>query len=353
MKIYLDSPKPKNEEARLTALHTYAILDTLPEESFNDIAKLAAHVCGTDKSMVSFIDETRKWHKAKHNIAPIEVPRDFAICSRTILTSEPLIVNDTLENPETKLIGMVCNPPYVRFYAGVPLLTENNLALGTLCVVDTKPREINKEQVVALEMLARQVMQLLKLHQSVIQLEQEKHELEASKSELKLLNKQLEHISTTDELTSLRNRRSFTLISKNEITRSNETGDALSLIIIDIDHFKRFNDTHGHAFGDKVLAKVAAILKEQTANGHFCARYGGEEFIVLMPKTSISEATLYAEKYRHAISSANLKGHSIKVSIGIAQHKANQSPNVLFQSADTALFQAKAEGRNCVRIAKN
>ncbi len=353
MKQNLDFPKPKNEAARLSALRAYEILDTLPEESFNDIAKLAAHICNVDKSMVSFLDETRKWHKAKHNIAPIEVPRGFAICSRTILDSQPLIVNDTLENPETKLIGMVCNPPYVRFYAGVPLLTEKNLALGTLCVVDTKPRELSLEQITALEMLARQVMQLLKLHQSVIQLEQEKHELEISKSELKLLNKQLEHISTTDELTSLRNRRSFTLISKTEITHCNETGDALSLIIIDIDHFKRFNDTHGHAFGDKVLAKVGAILEEQTADGHFCARYGGEEFIVLMPKTSISEAALCAEKYRWAIASADLHGHSIKVSIGIAQHKSNQSQDVLFQSADTALFRAKAEGRNCVRRASN
>jgi diguanylate cyclase (GGDEF)-like protein len=344
-------PTPDNEADRLATLHAYAILDTLPEKSFNDIAKLAAQICGVDKSMVSFLDETRKWHKAKHNIDPIQVPRGFAICSRTILNSEPLIVNDTLENPDTRFIGMVCKPPHVRFYAGVPLLTDTKLALGTLCVVDTQPRELTTQQISALEILAQQVMQLLKLHQTVIQLEKEKAELEQSKVKLELLNSMLEHISTIDELTTLRNRRSFTSISQSEITRCNNTGNTLSLIIIDIDHFKLFNDTHGHAFGDKVLAKVGTILNNQTAETHFCARYGGEEFVVLMPDTNIQDAAIFAEKYRETIALADLNGHSIQISIGIAQHQPNQNPDELFKRADKALFQAKSDGRNCVREA--
>ncbi len=346
MKINLDFPKPKNEAARLAALHAYAILDTLPEKSFNDIAKLAAQICGVDKSMVSFLDETRKWHKAKHNIDPIEVPRGFAICSRTILSSEPLVVPDTLQNPNTKTIGIVCNPPYLRFYAGVPLLTEDNLALGTLCVVDTKPHSISTQQVVALEQLAQQIMQLLELHLSIIK-------LESDKVELKRLNKQLEHISETDELTSLRNRRSFNTISQSEVAHCHKTDEALSLILIDIDHFKQFNDIHGHAFGDKVLAQVGAVLNAETSDEHYCARYGGEEFIVLLPDTSLFEAIHLAEEYRKSISASKFHGQFIKVSIGVAQLQPDETYDSLFKQADTALFQAKDEGRNCTRSLPN
>lgn len=346
MKDSLNYPLPDNEEARLLALKQCAILDTLPEKSFDDIAKLAAQICGVDKSMVSFIDETRKWHKAKHNIAPIEVPRGFAICSRTILNAEPLIVPDTLKNPDTKTIDIVCNPPHLRFYAGVPLLTKDNLALGTLCVVDTEPRSIDSQQVVALEQLAQQIMQLLELHVSIIKLKKDK-------LELKRLNKQLEYISETDELTSLRNRRSFNTIALAEVAHSNDTDKPLSLMLIDIDHFKQFNDVHGHAFGDKVLAQVGTILNAQTSEKHYCARYGGEEFIILLPETLLAEAIQLAEEYRQSVSATKFHGEDIRVSIGVAELQFGETYDSLFKHADAALFRAKAEGRDCTRFSIN
>jgi GAF domain-containing protein len=155
---HYDHPLPKNEEARLDALHKYDIFDSLPEKSYENIAKLAAHICGVDKAIISFLNETSKWHKANYNIDTIEVPRGFAIFSRTILNIEPLVINDTLDNPETSSIGIVCNPPYVRFYAGVPLLTADNIALGTLCVVDSRPNALSAKQIDLLMMLGNQLL---------------------------------------------------------------------------------------------------------------------------------------------------------------------------------------------------
>lgn len=344
-----NTPVPSNESSRLKALQEYQILDTLPEQSYDDIAKLAAHICCVDKGMVAFIDDHRKWHKARYNVAPIEVPREFSICSHTIMGSRPFIVPDTLLHPDTKHVGMVTQPPHVRFYAGIPLLTEDNLAIGTLCVIDTQPRELSEQQIESLIILAKQVMQLLKLHQSVMLLEFEKQQLYQSRIELDMLNQKLTLMSFTDELTSLNNRRSFDLAFKGAIQQSNNTPQPLSLLIIDIDHFKKFNDTHGHTFGDKVLIQVSKLIEKQARNTDFCARYGGEEFVILLPDTQLEDAQILAEEFRELIATQSFSEQKVHISIGIAQYCPGDDAATFFQQADAALLTAKNEGRNCVR----
>jgi GAF domain-containing protein len=164
-------PIPDDEDARLAELDTYQIVDTMPEQQYDDIANLVAQVCGTSISTVALLDRDRKWHKAKAGISKEAVPREFAICSHTILGREPLIVNDTTEHEVFCDIGMVTNPPYVRFYAGVPLVNPDGFALGTLCAIDTLPKSLHAYQVDALSSLARQVVALLELHRTRLQLE--------------------------------------------------------------------------------------------------------------------------------------------------------------------------------------
>jgi GAF domain-containing protein len=156
-----------NELSRLEEIDSYHILDTLPEQEYDDIAMLSAQICQTPISTVAIVDETRKWHKAQFGLAKDSGPRDFAICSHTILSEGMLIVEDTHLHPILCHIGMVTNPPFVRFYAGVPLINSEGFALGTLCVVDTKPNSLNDYQMKALNALARQVVALLELRKSL------------------------------------------------------------------------------------------------------------------------------------------------------------------------------------------
>lgn len=152
---------PPNETKRLEALHRYEMLDTEPEPSFDDLAALAAHVCGTPAAMVSLVDERRQWFKARVGIDLAETCREHAFCAHAILTPDPLIVPDASKDARFHDNPLVTAAPGIRFYAGVPLVTPESVALGTLCVVDVAPRSLSQRETDALAALARQVVALI------------------------------------------------------------------------------------------------------------------------------------------------------------------------------------------------
>ncbi|TWH54578.1 PAS domain S-box protein [Dulcicalothrix desertica] len=158
------------ESARLSTLRQYQILDTSPEEAFDDLAMLAAQICDTPIALINLIDADRQWFKAKVGIDWTEVPREIGFCSICIEADDILIIPDTLASEKFATSSVVIAEPYVRFYAGVPLTTPQGLALGTLCVVDTKPKQITQKQVDSLKSIARLVMRQLEVRRNINQL---------------------------------------------------------------------------------------------------------------------------------------------------------------------------------------
>ncbi|MFS8807781.1 response regulator, partial [Synechococcus sp. R6-10] len=166
-------PLPPNEEQRLAALRQYQILDTAPENSFDELVRLAAHICGTPIALVSLVDEHRQWFKAKFGVDVQETPRDVAFCAHAILSpKEPLVVPDATQDPRFADNPFVTQEPHIRFYAGVPLVTPEGQALGTLCVVDFQPRQLSPEQLDQLKALAHQVVAQLELRRTLRELAQ-------------------------------------------------------------------------------------------------------------------------------------------------------------------------------------
>jgi len=170
------------------------------------------------------------------------------------------------------------------------------------------------------------------------------------------LTAELEHLAATDMLTGLPNRRQLMTAMELEIRRARRTGRPLSLALIDIDHFKRVNDHHGHPSGDAVLCEVAEVLREVTRGGDVLGRFGGEEFAVLMPDTSIEQAQWASERLRKAIEGREMSfpgGGSgyVTVSTGVALLAGDEHCDHLISRADAALYEAKAGGRNLVRLA--
>jgi anti-sigma regulatory factor (Ser/Thr protein kinase) len=159
-----------DEAARLEALRAYRILDTDPEEAFDDLALLASRICGTPIAAITLIDEDRQWFKARVGLAVGETPREIAFCNAAIRQPDLFVVPDALADARFRDNPFVTAEPHIRFYTGAPLVTPEGHALGTLCVVDRKPRILTEDQIEALEALRRQVMAQLELRRNLAEL---------------------------------------------------------------------------------------------------------------------------------------------------------------------------------------
>ena len=164
--------KPANEEARVIALDKYAILDTDPEQFFDDLTLLASHVCKTPIALISLVDEDRQWFKSRVGLDASETSRDIAFCSTAILQSDVFVIPDALADERFRDNPLVVSDPHIRFYAGAPLINEDGYALGTLCVVDRAPRELAPEQKEALKALSRLVLAQLEFRRNLILLKE-------------------------------------------------------------------------------------------------------------------------------------------------------------------------------------
>lgn len=336
---------PSNEVERLRALNAYRVLDTPPEQAYDDITRLAAYICNTPIALVSLIDESRQWFKSKVGMEITETPREVAFCAHALLhPQEMLLVNDATRDPRFSDNPAVQDAPHVRFYAGVPLVTETGEAVGTLCVIDYQTRQLDAAAQAALSSLARQVMAQLELRKSLYMLRQ-------NESELKRINQVLTEQALTDPLTQVHNRRSLEHSLIGEWERAFRYSQPLSVLMLDVDEFKSYNDTFGHQAGDGVLRQVAEILRREARQPDIVARYGGEEFVIILPETDSEGALKIADRVRYKIETARWPHRAVTISVGVASYGNQADADALLMQADQALYRAKQAGRNCVMSA--
>ncbi len=197
----MKAPLPKNEAQRLKVLWQYDLLDTVPEEVFDDMTDLAAHICEAPIALISLVDEDRQWFKSRVGLSEQETSRDISFCAHAILQNGLFIVPDATQDPRFKDNPLVTGKQKIRFYAGVPLKSPDGYALGTLCVLDQKPREMRPEQKRALMVLARLVQTQLELRRHAKQIAEARQrgdrqhaELARAQVEIVKLRNQLEKV---------------------------------------------------------------------------------------------------------------------------------------------------------------
>ncbi len=181
------------------------------------------------------------------------------------------------------------------------------------------------------------------------------HEVE----ELKQALQQAISEALTDPLTGLKNRRAFDRVIESMIEQDATAKQRHALLMLDVDHFKKVNDTYGHVFGDKVLRSIAHVLQNTVKGADSVARFGGEEFAVLLPDTGVEGARVVAERIREAVENGRIRGHrqseqvgGITISIGVAGYRQGDTAESFIERADRALYQSKSDGRNRVTVAE-
>jgi diguanylate cyclase (GGDEF)-like protein len=313
------------ESARLSALRGYCVLDTGREARFDDLTGLAASICETPVSLVSLVDTNRLFFKSAHGMDVREVPHTDFFCGHAIRQRDLFVVPDAAQDPRFANHPLVVDSPRVRFYAGAPLVTPQDYALGTLCVADFVPRQLNPKQLETLRVLARQAMCQLELNMQAMR----------------------------DPLTGLYNRRQLEESLHREVLRARRIGAAVGVMAIDVDHFKRVNDTLGHEVGDSALRGIAAELASCVREEDIACRAGGEEFVIILPGTGKTALRSRAEAVRSTIEQARIQAGEgtlkLTVSIGLASFPSyGDNGQAVLRAADIALYKAKAAGRNRV-----
>ena len=314
--------KLQDEPGRIAALHRYEVLDTQREAPFERITGLVRAVLNVPISTLSLIDSDRQWYKSCVGMDSMDMPREFSFCTHTIQAREPLLVPDTLQDARFSKYPSVTGEPFIRSYLGVPLSSPDGYNLGALCALDVKPRDFIQGQIEVLKSFAALAVDELELRR----------------------------IAQIDSLTGAATRRSFLLEMEKTIAKFLRRGQTATLLTMDIDHFKKVNDTFGHPAGDTVLRTVRNRLQEILRKEDLLGRLGGEEFGILLPDIELHEAVQVAEKLRCCLQDTPISLSEplrVTASFGIAALEMDSvSPELWLSKADQALYSAKRTGRN-------
>ena len=313
---------PPDEDARLAELRSLNVLDTIAEERFDRLTRMARRLFGVDVALVSLVDENRQWFKSCAGMELSETPRDISFCGHAILGDGAFVIPDALQDERFADNPLVAGPPHVRFYAGCPLRGPGGRKLGTLCIIDSKPRAFSDEDVEMLVDLALMV------------------EREFSAIEW----------ATVDELTGLSNRRGFMMLAQHSLLLCLRQNIPAALVFIDLDHLKQVNDQLGHAEGDWVLVTFAQHLMKAFRSSDVVARLGGDEFLVLLTNHSKAAAESAMARLQQALDATNeaeARGYDISFSYGLVEFdpKRHHTIGALISEGDSLMYKTKKARR--------
>lgn len=327
MAPFPEFPIPADEPQRLRDLERHGLEGSTPNPFLSRIVDLASDILEMPIALVSLVDEHRQWFFARAGLEATETPRSMAFCAHAIAGESVLVVPDALDDPRFNTNPLVLEDPHIRFYAGAPLRSREGHNLGTLCVIDRRPRQFSDRQVRQLDGLAALAMREIEWH----------------------------HVSLLCPVTGLHGRTMFFKLGDKELVRARQEQTPLSLVNLDIDNFRQVNNRWGHPAGDQVLRDFCQLARTRLGADDLLARIGDEEFGLLLVNRDDRSAVAVAEDLRECAAAMPAiytgSDYRLRLSGGAtALSGRDHSFSDLFYRADQALYLAKGNGRDQIAL---
>lgn len=307
---------PENEEERLKSLYMIDLLDVRDEERFERLTRIGQKLFQVPIAVINLLDRDRQWALACQGLSGREMSRDISFCAHAILQQEPLIVSDARQDERFHDNPLVTGEPYIRFYVGYPVHLPDGAVVGTLCLVNSEPRDFTQEDIATLKDLAFIV-----------------------EDEFQVIN-----MAMTDSLTAIPNRRGFYRSGEKRFKEYQQQNKPFSILYFDLDKFKPINDMWGHAEGDEVLKVFSAQLRRLTGAKDIIGRLGGDEFAVLL--ASGNDVAAFQTRLRDSLNDWNQrsgKPYNINYSYGVINSDDSQFSSLLemIKESDSVMYSEK------------
>lgn len=341
----LIAPKSSDETERIQALNNMGILDTPINPVFERITRLTKQMFNVPIVAVSIIDSERQWFKSTQGLNVCENDLNTSFCAHAILQDDIFIVTDAQKDNRFADSPIVTHEPFIRYYAGCPVKSEDGHKIGTLCIIDRQVRNFSPTELEALRDMAG-------LIQDELQKYRQKY------SQLKIIEEldQAKRAKLIDGLTGVWNRQGCEINLQEHMILAKQQGYDLVVGILDIDSFKTVNDTYGHNAGDEVIREVCKRMVINLDDHDLVGRWGGEEFIVMakvevdldtvLKRIDNARASIAAEP---VIFEDRKIGVSITIGLTLFDSKTNLSMHECISRADANLYKGKSAGKNqCV-----
>jgi diguanylate cyclase (GGDEF)-like protein len=343
----LDVETKPDVAERLETLNSLNLLDTPIQERFERITRMVRRVLDVPISHFNLLDVDRQHLKSVQGQSVVDAPLDGAFCTHAVRERKMLLLPDASQDERFAdnpfVTGKYLN---IRFYVGCPVKAPNGVPIGTLCGIDTKPREMTPEQIAFMQDLVAMV-------------ETELRECSLSHAQTSLIARlnAAERLARIDCLTRLWNRAGILELLDREWAEAARHGKLVTLVMADLDRFKAINDTYGHDVGDAVIAGTAKRLLEATRCEDAVGRLGGEEFLVILTTCAMSSVRDAVERIKLSVMNTDYSAGDDRfvatISCGVAAAVPERGAKweTLLKEADKALYRAKQLGRNRIEFA--
>lgn len=311
---------PSDETQRLKTLRDLRLLDTPPEERFDRVTRLARQVFSTQIALVSLVDADRQWFKSRQGLAAEETHRDISFCGHAILDDKIMVVKDAETDQRFCDNPLVCGDPNIRFYAGYPLAAPDGSRIGTLCIIDNKPKELSNEQLQLLRELGRMI----------------EEELIAAND------------STIDPVTGLSSRIGFLPIADQLLALCKRKREPATLMLFHLKDFHTFEEQHGRYEGDTTAIEVAHLLMASFFESDMVGRISLDTFAVLLASTSLDGADEARKSFDKMLSARNRdssRKHELRVNVDTIAYNESRHKNadLLLREGETRIIESQEE----------